>query len=122
MGHHRSRPPPATPPRALPPVSPGRRGSVTHAKPPCPLGPVLSTSTHYHTISLLGKGAFGKVYLAQRVADNVKVAIKRVDLTQSPKDGRRASEQLIDKLQSWLHMFQALSANPHRNIVDYYDR
>lgn len=71
----------------------------------------LRYKTEYIQLSLLGYGAFGKVYTVKNILDNNIYAIKKISF----------SEQNIDVIQSVLSEIYILSKLNHSNVVRYYN-
>ena len=71
----------------------------------------LRYQTEYIQLSLLGYGAFGKVYTVKNILDNNIYAIKKISI----------SEKSIDVIQSILSEINILSKLNHNNIVRYYN-
>ena len=63
----------------------------------------------YQKIKKVGQGASGTVYVAKRLADSIKVAIKQIDLATQPRKELIVNEILVMK------------ESQHPNIVNYLD-
>lgn len=63
----------------------------------------------YQKIKKVGQGASGSVYVAKRLDDNTKVAIKQMDLSNQPRKELIVNEILVMK------------ESQHPNIVNYLD-
>lgn len=63
----------------------------------------------YQRIKKVGQGASGSVYVAKRLADGLKVAIKQMDLSNQPRKELIVNEILVMK------------ESQHPNIVNYLD-
>ncbi|KAJ8040924.1 Serine/threonine-protein kinase Nek8 [Holothuria leucospilota] len=66
---------------------------------------------NYEKIKVVGRGAFGTVYLCQRQSDRKLVIIKQIPVEQMTKDER----------QSALNEAKVLSMLEHPNIIEYYE-
>ena len=65
----------------------------------------------YERIKIVGRGAFGTVYLCRRLEDNRKVIIKQIPIEQLNKLDRQATINEV-KVLAMLH---------HPNIIEYYE-
>ena len=66
---------------------------------------------NYERIKVVGRGAFGTVYLCRRRTDNREVIIKQIPVEQLNKLDRQATINEV-KVLAMLH---------HPNIIDYYE-
>ncbi|ELU04715.1 hypothetical protein CAPTEDRAFT_111937 [Capitella teleta] len=65
----------------------------------------------YEKIRVVGRGAYGTVYLCRRLADNKHVIIKQIPVEQMTKEERQAA----------LNEVKVLSMLDHPNIIEYYE-
>ncbi|XP_064624629.1 serine/threonine-protein kinase Nek8-like [Lineus longissimus] len=65
----------------------------------------------YEKIRVVGRGAYGTVYLCKRLHDNKMVIIKQIPVEQMTKEERQAA----------LNEVKVLSMLDHPNIIEYYE-
>ncbi|EDO46185.1 predicted protein [Nematostella vectensis] len=66
---------------------------------------------NYEKVRIVGRGAYGTVYLCRRLVDNFLVIIKQIPVEEMTKEER----------QSALNEVKVLSMFQHPNIIRYYD-
>ncbi|GIQ87019.1 hypothetical protein KIPB_008976 [Kipferlia bialata] len=81
-----------------------------------------ASAQDFHNIKVLGTGAFGSVYLAERIHDGVKVAIKRIDMLNAVRNlPREEKTMFMERLDAEIGLLKDLALAPHKNIVLYHD-
>ena len=72
-----------------------------------------TTLSFYRILKLLGKGSFGKVYMASQVLTNRVVAIKCLDKKEMKEESRKS------KIMHELNMLKSLAG--HSNVIQIYE-
>ena len=65
----------------------------------------------YERVRVVGRGAFGTVYLCRRLADNREVIVKQIPVEQLSRMDRLAT----------INEVKVLAMLQHPNVIEYYD-
>ncbi|CAG8492592.1 75_t:CDS:2 [Paraglomus brasilianum] len=100
-------------------MRPGSHGQNSPVASPLDVTPdvALAEAGQNKKCELIGKGTFGKVYLALNVSTSEMIAVKQIELPKTKAD--RLSERQINLVKSFYSEIELLKVLDHEHIVQY---